>query len=521
MSVYAKPRRQLTNEARTPSPMDGVMDGVDAALRAPGHRLDERTRDFFEVRFGHDFGQVRVHTDAGAVRSADALNARAFTVGHDVVFGRNAYVPESESGRFLLAHELAHVVQQRDTSASDRSPLEIGHPSDRAEQEAETAANAALSAPRGRAFTPASGISHRISHHFTASISRRVLRRAPKDPDCNDEKTRTWAGCFDTDWYKKTRDPDSKEARYGADIQIRFKPNDKVDADKIAFVQTVQSSIGGEPVSIYFRDAKSNDPTEPDIGPKIRGVASRDYGPKTRETALSRMIDPLEAAAGTAIDSLPKGRTPLAGMTDPDKGSDLSKSGPTRFGKFGSRHKGSADHEDAIVRDPPGLTLPKQLEAHQFFETSALAVAGIQKGAFYGSVRWGWMKSASDDEVKLEPFRLLRDATPSPEFAEAAKLWNVSKNTLGEPSIGLPGTTEMFTTLKKIALLDHADKGKSLGNLDANTRVEVTDETDSAHKNWKNVVVVSGPLTGSVGWVQQESLSDKPVESKRGSSPRK
>jgi hypothetical protein len=65
-----------------------------------------------ESRFGQDFSEVRVHTDAKAAESARALNALAHTVGHDIVFESNEYKPETQEGRQLLAHELAHVVQQ-------------------------------------------------------------------------------------------------------------------------------------------------------------------------------------------------------------------------------------------------------------------------------------------------------------------------------------------------------------------------------------------------------------------------
>lgn len=65
-----------------------------------------------ESRLGHDFRQVRVHTDGGAAEAAQSVNARAFTVGRNVVFGQGEYVPASHEGQRLLAHELVHVVQQ-------------------------------------------------------------------------------------------------------------------------------------------------------------------------------------------------------------------------------------------------------------------------------------------------------------------------------------------------------------------------------------------------------------------------
>lgn len=69
-------------------------------------------RDFFEPRFGYDFSGVRVHTDARAAEAAKEVDARAFTVGRDVVFGKGEYAPGTSAGIRLVAHELAHVIQQ-------------------------------------------------------------------------------------------------------------------------------------------------------------------------------------------------------------------------------------------------------------------------------------------------------------------------------------------------------------------------------------------------------------------------
>jgi hypothetical protein len=85
---------------------------VREVLRSPGQPLDPATRAFFEPRFGHDFSQVRVHTDARAAESARAVNALAYTLGRDVVFGAGHYSPGTRSGQRLLAHELVHTVQQ-------------------------------------------------------------------------------------------------------------------------------------------------------------------------------------------------------------------------------------------------------------------------------------------------------------------------------------------------------------------------------------------------------------------------
>jgi hypothetical protein len=91
---------------------------VGDTLHASGALLDSASRQFFESRFSHDFSRVRVHTGSSAEQSADEVGARAYTVGSNVVFARGEYAPHSADGRRLLAHELAHVVQQDSAPAA-------------------------------------------------------------------------------------------------------------------------------------------------------------------------------------------------------------------------------------------------------------------------------------------------------------------------------------------------------------------------------------------------------------------
>ncbi|MEV4014132.1 DUF4157 domain-containing protein [Nonomuraea angiospora] len=82
-------------------------------LARRGEPLDRVTRSAMEQRFGQDFSQVRVHSDGPAGKSARELGARAYTVGERIVFGPGRFAPHTPDGRHLLAHELAHVIQQR------------------------------------------------------------------------------------------------------------------------------------------------------------------------------------------------------------------------------------------------------------------------------------------------------------------------------------------------------------------------------------------------------------------------
>ncbi len=108
-------KRNSSRLAEPPAPCLPPRLGAESPftnLKGKGASLPESVRDYYEPRFGYDFSQVRVHTGAQAAESARAVNARAFTLGRDLTFGAGEYVPERVSVQQLLAHELAHVVQQ-------------------------------------------------------------------------------------------------------------------------------------------------------------------------------------------------------------------------------------------------------------------------------------------------------------------------------------------------------------------------------------------------------------------------
>jgi hypothetical protein len=109
------PRELLQTEllVRRDNPNEKVPSSVREAVSSPGSPLDAATRGWMASRFGEDFAHVRVHTDDRAAASARTLGARAYTVGSDLVFEAGKYAPASAEGKRLLAHELAHVVQQR------------------------------------------------------------------------------------------------------------------------------------------------------------------------------------------------------------------------------------------------------------------------------------------------------------------------------------------------------------------------------------------------------------------------
>lgn len=115
-----------------------------------GQPLPAQVRHEMETRMGHDFSDVRVHHDAAADASATAMRARAYTVGTNIVFQRDAFNPTSFAGRKLIAHELTHVVQQRHGPVSGTDiggGVKVSDPADRFEREAEATAHEVMSQP--------------------------------------------------------------------------------------------------------------------------------------------------------------------------------------------------------------------------------------------------------------------------------------------------------------------------------------------------------------------------------------
>jgi uncharacterized protein DUF4157 len=126
---------------------------VHDVLAASGQPLDSAAREFMEPRFGYDFSRVRVHTDAKAARSAESINALAYTVGRHIVFGEGRYAPASSAGQRLLAHELAHVLQPaantriaRDPDDEEKAPVDAGPKSDAPSSSGEQQADAGVDA---------------------------------------------------------------------------------------------------------------------------------------------------------------------------------------------------------------------------------------------------------------------------------------------------------------------------------------------------------------------------------------
>ncbi len=201
----------------TPAP-----PGVREALRSPSQPLEAATRAAMEPRFGHDFGKVRVHADRQAGESAQALDARAYTVGTNVVFAPGQYAPGSPSTNALLAHELAHVVQQSAAPTDDRS-LALSSPGDAEEREAHAARDAYL----------AGGPMPKLS------ATRPAIHRQPAPPSVKPPSTVT-----DTEALIRTDPPALKPTRDKIPVGTRVDVVDTQVTAKGTFVNVVEHGTG-------------------------------------------------------------------------------------------------------------------------------------------------------------------------------------------------------------------------------------------------------------------------------------
>jgi hypothetical protein len=168
-SCRKKREGKLQRTAISAPPVGDVPPIIHDVLRSSGQPLDAGTRAFMEPRFAHDFSGVRVHTDAKAAESAWAVNALAYTVGREVVFGAGQYAPATTAGRRLMAHELTHVMQQAPGMQWLPASLEIAAPGSIAEQEADQSASAVVA---GQSVNPTVGEAPKIARQTPPSAPR-------------------------------------------------------------------------------------------------------------------------------------------------------------------------------------------------------------------------------------------------------------------------------------------------------------------------------------------------------------
>jgi len=372
-------QRSAGNQAVT----RGLARSEAFAQATAGASAEVPRRGAMEAAFRTSFADVRAHVGgAGTQAGLGALGAQAAAQGSTVAFA------DAAPSDAVIAHELAHVVQQRRGTTGVAA---YGGPDSPAERAAERAADAVV---QGR----------RVPDVGAARAGDLQLLPAP---------AHTAGGVWATEEY--AADPSGVNG--GATIKLKFTPEDPVEATKIRLSQSVKT----------LHAPPGTDAFVPDPGADKHGGA-------------------LTTTEGRAIDQKPHG--PGAGVpftnplypveTTPD-GASTSLRDPVNpsAGKNGQRG-GGAPTEPATLSDSPSYSLKPGERVQQSFEVTALAVEGAFDGLYLGSIRWGWqnrwLPDPSTPELNLNALsppaiEVARQGSPSAAFMRAAEQWNAAQLT--------------------------------------------------------------------------------------------
>jgi hypothetical protein len=383
---------------------------VNETLHSSGQGLEKETQSFFESRFGHDFSKVRVHTGVRAADSARAVNALAYTVGRDMVFGSGQYAPQTASGQRLLAHELAHVVQQsHGGTALQSKATDISRPGDAAERRADLAAQAVL---ENRAVPD-------VGRAAAGTLHRAV---------------RTNGGEFKTTTYSPVNDSSLADAtgvgkNVGVHIVLTFRPNSLVVADNIGLTQTVNTQMSTTPGGAVNT-------------PSSVGARNTSLSLTSAEGDEGRAID--QGDPGDRADTIPN-TSPLYAVenTSGSVATTLTDVG-ANYGQHAFRKKkpaGEFDVQEAILDDTPSRPIDFVGQQYdQKFEAAALVLDGPMANTYLGTVEWGWHNDAAGNATAdPNPIRMISAGAPTTEFMASAGKWNAA--TFTDPSTGTAHNT--------------------------------------------------------------------------------
>jgi hypothetical protein len=280
----------------------------------------------------------------------------------------------------------------------------------------------------------------------------------------------------------------------GVDIELHFKPGDEVDASLIGIIQKVTSISGGAPLAL-------------------------------NPTVAARSIPAGSPHAGAHIDRLDRFNNPIYGTNAVGVGAPADKlwDAPpiAHRSQQGYHHvdsKGVLAHHDAVIEDTPQLGGAGP-NSSQIFEDTALAVTGVQTGATYGSVQWGWRINGAGAFSRL-PLTKVADDVPSGNFRQAQTLWNRNHDAAGNNLIPFFTRPRQFVQTDNTPMVSNPGDaiGTELLKLAQNARVEVIDKGVSERFNtadprvkWWKIVVTEGASIGTSGWVRSSELGGAPV----------
>jgi hypothetical protein len=376
------------------------------ALATSGAASSVPYQDRMERAFGRSFAGVQAHVGGTeAARGLEGLGAQAAAHGNAIAFR------EATPSPHLVAHELAHVVQQSSGGGVQCKPAAVSTPGSDAEQRADAAADAVIQGLPVPDVGSAPG----------GEIHRAVVN--------------TYGGQWTTEGTSDlgTRHYRENTNHNGVDIHMSFVPGEIVECPKIGLTQ-----------SILNQQATAADPTT--LAPYQYGDA--EYQQEQRDRGISGAQEGGGQPGGRMIDRAAGNINPLYPTNNPTDATGavnsraaLGDSPEVAFwGQHGHRNRtgGSFDVKDAILIDTPWL--PGQLTS-QTFETTAVCVEGRMAGTYLGSVKWGYNKDASG--VHVHAFEVASMGVPTSAWMAAAGKWNDATIHVGgtpQDTLNLPTT---------------------------------------------------------------------------------
>jgi hypothetical protein len=369
------------------SPGDAYTEAVSGATSALPYR--ER----MEQAFGQSFADVAAHVGtAQAQRGLAHLDAVAASFGGSVAFA------EPSPGPRVVAHELAHVVQQRaGGSAVQAKPAGVSAPADRAEVAADRAADAVM---RGDPVPDVGTADDAYLHRTTVNTNGGVFDNAP--------------------FYIPISGTGAVGERVGANIGVDFTAGDLVEApaNGIALIQTVKSVTDRVPGTTTLNPTRDQGNTAVSTNPDDVGLVAANGAAidipvhrPGRTDANNNPIYGVGFGAAAPSTSLSDG-TPTLGRSQ--RGAHVRNAAT---GAFDPPVK-------AQMEDGPGRTIRVAGQSFEMtFEIAALVTDGPMANTYLGSVQWGWQSDAAGT-VTLKPFAALASGAPAADFMQAATVWN-------------------------------------------------------------------------------------------------
>ncbi|NCD71686.1 DUF4157 domain-containing protein [Mucilaginibacter sp. R11] len=415
----------LQRKESASSPVTTAPPLVGDVLRSSsGKPLTKQASSFMEPRFGYDFSKVRIHDNGKAAESAASVNAFAYTSGNNIVFNKGYYRPETSQGKWLLAHELTHVVQQgKANKLNDKSSANKTSTDDRTSSQPQERLSMIQNNYKDNSSmfrrdisnfsqkNPADKIEEKQqmmlkkpgSQKITRQDNSRNLRRCAGgggfSPDTT-TKTKTLKNTFGDFKVEHglTKLPAAELGEYY--IRIDMTPNAKTGKSKIGFLQSVR-----------------------------RGTSTGNWSTKAGDSGMDADRAARATKDGYRVDRADPSvdKTPLYGMKKNAAGNVVSR---------GNADTGSFGGSNPWMYDKVGVIDPSVLQ----FSSSAIDVA---TGASYGAIGWGFEYDSSRKFYKEEdPTLLSKGDARLKGRDDAITKWNSAVATSGSGIDAAPAVTD-------------------------------------------------------------------------------